>query len=76
MVELVVFFVRCCGCKAAISLRDFQTKEASEVIRALTENFAEVQPAHNHRHATLMFLLSCSLPSCLYSLPLIYFSAD
>ena len=42
MVELVVFFVRCCGCKAAISLRDFQTKEASEVIRALTENFAEV----------------------------------
>ena len=42
MLELIQYFVRCCGCNAVVSQKDFQTQEASTVIRALTENFAEV----------------------------------
>lgn len=41
MVELIQFFVLCCGCKARISLDMFR-EDTSNVIRTLTENFAEV----------------------------------
>ena len=42
MVELIQLFVLCCGCKAGITVEMFQTEDPSDVIRALTENFAEV----------------------------------
>ena len=42
MLELVQYFVRCCGCRAKILSNDFQTQEAATVIRKLTEDFAEV----------------------------------
>ena len=44
MVELIQLFVLCCGCKAGITMEMFQTEDPSDVIRALTENFAEVRP--------------------------------
>ena len=42
MVELIQFFVFCCGCKATITMQMFQMEDSSDVIRVLTENFAEV----------------------------------
>ena len=50
MLELVQFFVRSCGCKAIISRSDFQDKDASAVIRVLTENFAEVCSKWNYMY--------------------------
>ena len=41
MLDLVQYFVYCCGCKALISMEMFRG-ETSDVIRTLTENFAEV----------------------------------
>ena len=40
MLELVQFFVVCCGCRAEITLEMYRG-ETTDVIRALTENFAE-----------------------------------
>ena len=40
MVELVQYFVLCCGCHAKITMEMFRG-ETTEVIRSLTENFAE-----------------------------------
>ena len=41
MLELIQYFVLCCGCKATITMDMFRA-ETSDVIRTLTENFAEV----------------------------------
>lgn len=40
MLELVQFFVLCCGCHAEISL-EMYAGEVTDVIRILTENLAE-----------------------------------
>ena len=42
MLELIQYFVLCCGCKAGITMDMFRA-ETSDVIRMLTENFAEVR---------------------------------
>lgn len=42
MVELIQFVVLCCGCKAPITLAMFQEEDTQNIIRSLTENFAEV----------------------------------
>ena len=42
MVELVQYFVLCCGCRATITMEMFQNEETTSVIRSLTENFDEV----------------------------------
>ena len=43
MVELVQYFVLCCGCRAAITMEMFQNEDTTSVIRSLTENFDEVR---------------------------------
>ena len=42
MVELIQFVVLCCGCKAPITMAMFQEEDTQDIIRSLTENFAEV----------------------------------
>ena len=42
MVELIKYFVLCCGCRATITMEMFQNEETAVVIRSLTENFDEV----------------------------------
>lgn len=42
MVELVQYFVLCCGCRATITMEMFQNEDTTSVIRSLTENFDEV----------------------------------
>ena len=41
MVELVQYFVLCCGCRATITMEMFQNEDTTSVIRSLTENFDE-----------------------------------
>ena len=43
MVELVQYFVHCCGCRAAITMEMFQNEDTTSIIRSLTENFDEVK---------------------------------
>ena len=43
MLELIQFFVECCGCKASISMEQYQESTTSDAIRSLTENFAEAR---------------------------------
>ena len=43
MVELVQYFVLCCGCRAAITMEMFQNEDTTSVIRSLTENFDEAR---------------------------------
>ena len=40
--ELVQYFVLCCGCRATITMEMFQNEDTTSVIRSLTENFDEV----------------------------------
>ncbi len=40
MLELIRFFVLCCGCRAQVTMEMFRG-ETIDVIRTLTENFAE-----------------------------------
>lgn len=42
MVELIQFVVLCCGCKAPITMAMFQEDDTQDIVRSLTENFAEV----------------------------------
>lgn len=42
MMELVQYFVLCCGCRATITMEMFQNEETTHIIRSLTENFDEV----------------------------------
>ena len=46
MMELIQYFVFSCGCKAFITMDMFRA-ETSDVIRTLTENFAEVRSFFN-----------------------------
>ena len=41
--ELVQYFVLCCGCRATITMEMFQNEDTTSVIRSLTENFDEVR---------------------------------
>ncbi|XP_011408151.1 PREDICTED: cohesin subunit SA-1 [Amphimedon queenslandica] len=41
LLEIIQFFVRCCGCQAEISLSNFRHQEATDIIRTITENFDE-----------------------------------
>lgn len=43
MVELVQYFVLCCGCRATITMEMFQNEDTTSVIRSLTENFDEAR---------------------------------
>ena len=42
MLELVQYFVLCCGCRGVVTMEMFQEDDTSAIIRKLTENFAEV----------------------------------
>ena len=54
MVELVQFFVHCCGCRATITMEMFQNEETTSVIRSLTENFDEVYTVRRARCVHLL----------------------
>ena len=50
MLELIQYFVRCCGCQAEVSITDFRNEDATDIIRTITENFDEV-------HVLFLFIL-------------------
>ena len=56
MVELIQFFVLSSGCRANISIQMFQNEDPREVIRALTENFAEVGCLCGHWSVYCIFM--------------------
>lgn len=63
MVELIQFVVLCCGCKAPITLAMFQEEDTQNIIRSLTENFAEV----SLRSDWSVFFFHCDWSVVLYS---------
>lgn len=54
--ELVNFFIRACGCKSTVTPEMFKTMSNSEIIQHLTEEFNEVEEAHQD-HALLTLIL-------------------
>ena len=54
--ELVQYFVLCCGCRATITMEMFQNEDTTSIIRSLTENFDEVRVSVSSWRASLVVM--------------------